>query len=182
MKFQCLALLNLQVQGSILGGIMKICQFYWQLVITISMWFYGLSVFAATNASFNEGVALVGDGACNSSSPSQFFVNYTISGSVHDTLIDYYSMYLVDGRNTILSVSTKTSVVGKDHTHVFAPTTLVDPIEGPFKFIITDSTKPVAQKDVLGATFRSGTMIAEKSFDAHALDSDCPKVVENPNT
>lgn len=157
---------------------MKIHQLEWRLTIILVMVLWSSISAAITNASFSGKVALVVDGKCNAASPSQFLVNYSVSGSVHDTLNDYYSMYLVDGNNTILMMSTKSAVVDEEHTHIFPPSTLADPTVGPFKFIMVDSTSLKSKDEDLGTVFNKHTIVVEKEFDAHALDADCPLTSE----
>ncbi|MFK7902108.1 MAG: Ig-like domain repeat protein [Nitratireductor sp.] len=124
------------------------------------------------------------DGSCNATTPSRFGLNYSVTATNNDTSTnDPFRFYLLDTNGTVLGSSGHnwfTSLTPPTISSVTQPQTLVTPAAGPFRFVLHDDTDfnaNFADGETFDATGLS--ILADITFDANALDSDCPK---SPNT
>jgi hypothetical protein len=127
-------------------------------------------------------VTLGADGQCNAGTPTQFSFNIDVTGDTDDGGIDHYSRYLVDSNNTVLQVTANTQGFGSTSFFAAQLSTLVTPAPGDLRIVIyedTDNTPAYAQGTT--ATFVPGSILAQTTFDANALDPDCP-VIFNPTS
>ncbi len=95
---------------------------------------------------------------------------------------DYYTSYLVDGSNTIIGVrQSDISVVSANTVGSYSIKMSIAPNQGAYhwKFIITD-TKSASAEQLVGSSYTStGDEFTIESFDAHAIESDCPVRLNN---
>lgn len=149
------------------------------IFLLLSFFAYVNSANAVTVQSFNGPVTLNRDGTCTASglaTETRFDLTGTAL-SVLDTVNDgggndFYDVYLVDGAGTILFASTGVVNTGPAFFNGTFNVS-VNPASGPFTFRVTENTAVAPTVQAQGATF-SQTALATLSFDANALDSDCP--------
>lgn len=117
------------------------------------------------------------DGACTAASITRFDLaatNMVYTGTTDDAGgRDFFNVYLVDGNNKILfgSVSSIASA-GVAVQQGASFDTSVDPDAGPFRIVVTEDTDGFINQ-ANGATLAQ-TALRTLSFDASALDADCP--------
>jgi len=111
-------------------------------------------------------------GACIAADRTRFHVRFSVTGDTADSgARDLYSLYLVDGAGLILHRRGQNQRNGRTNTRTRGMETQVDPTSGPFRIVIVDRTvgAPQAQGQIL-----TRAALASVSFDANALDPDCP--------
>lgn len=138
---------------------------------------YGMDVKPSAAVNFVNVVAAPTrtlNGACTSASSSRFRIRLRVSGETPaDTGgSDRFVIYLIDGKGQILSSAIRNVGATATANRNANLRTNADPISGPFSFVIVDSTTAQA----VGSTL-SGSRVTTQTFDAQALDPDCPASV-----